>query len=197
MMRPECVTRMNFSCQGFESKARFCLRLGCVANFAWLYTAAGALALPPGNDNYRNAIHLSPSTTQVQGSNNFATKELGEPNHAGNVGGRSVWWSWDAPNDGTLVVQTDGSNFDTLLGVYTGVKVSELTTIASNDDFRFLFTSHVALQTLSGTTYHIAVDGKNSATGHIILSLSFTPPPPPANDNFSNRIGLSGSNVTV
>ena len=32
------------------------------------------------------------------GSNQNASKEVGEPNHAGDAGGKSVWWSWTAPS---------------------------------------------------------------------------------------------------
>ena len=82
----------------------------------------------------RHATTINGNCTTVTGTNLGATKEPGEPNHADNVGGASVWWKWIAPITGSATVTTDGSNFDTLLGVYTGSSVSSLTTIASNDD---------------------------------------------------------------
>src|SRR5207249_2205567 len=63
-----------------------------------------------------------------------ATKEFNEPYHAGNEGGKSVWWTWQAPADGALFLSTSNSAFDTLLGLYTGARVANLATIASNDD---------------------------------------------------------------
>jgi len=56
-----------------------------------------------------------------------ATKEFGEPNHAGNSGGKSVWWSFQPPADGALALSTTNSTFDTLLALYTGANVRELT----------------------------------------------------------------------
>src|SRR5215470_4622860 len=45
----------------------------------------------PANDNFANGIVTSGSAT---GSNVGATKEAWEPLHAGNAGGKSVWWFW-------------------------------------------------------------------------------------------------------
>jgi len=58
------------------------------------------LAQRPSNDNFLNAILLVGTNLTVNGSNVNATKEAGEPNHAGNSGGKSVWWNWQAPATG-------------------------------------------------------------------------------------------------
>src|SRR5216110_2970325 len=66
-----------------------------------------------------NALVLATnSLLSVTGSNVGATREPGEPNHAHLAGGRSVWWSWTPPRDGTVVIDTIGSAFDTVLAVY-------------------------------------------------------------------------------
>ncbi|HEY3323061.1 MAG TPA: PKD domain-containing protein [Planctomycetota bacterium] len=125
----------------------------------------------PPNDNFVNRIVLSGSSVYTTGSNVLATKESGEPNHGGSAGGASVWWSWTAPASGTVTISTAGSNFDTLLGVYTGTSVSALTKIAGNDDFGSLYTSQVTFSAVAGTTYQIAVDGYAAASGNICLSI--------------------------
>ena len=51
-----------------------------------------------GNDNFADRITISGTNTTVTGSNTNATKEVGEPNHARNAGGQSVWWTWTAPH---------------------------------------------------------------------------------------------------
>jgi hypothetical protein len=155
---------------------------------------AGAQRLygPPGtpaNDNFANAIAItlgSGNTAKVTGYSTNATKELGEPNHAGNIGGRSVWWKWTAPSAGNVTVNTgqltssgmidvpssenatdttydNSSTFDTTLGVYTGSSVSSLTTIASNDDIKdgVIQVSSLTFNATAGTTYYFAVDGYN------------------------------------
>src|SRR5438094_1117953 len=88
----------------------------------------------PANDYFASGIVTSGLTTTVTGSNVGATKETGEPYHAGNIGGKSVWWMWTAPSAVSVTINTSGSSFDTLLAVYTGASVSSLTTVASNDD---------------------------------------------------------------
>lgn len=156
--------------------------------------------LVPVNDEFANsiAIFLSSSSTSVKGVNTNATKESGEPSHASdsgpnpkpNPGGRSVWWRWTAPSVGSVTLDTKGSYFDTILGVYTGSTVSSLTQITSNDDESIptgpndttphVQTSKVTFNATSGTVYRIAVDGFNNEDGNgadnggITLNLNFT-----------------------
>ena len=135
----------------------------------WLATASGTA--PPANDNFAGAITLSGSSTSAGGTNSNATKETGEPNHGGNVGGKSVWWNWTAPSSGDVVIDTNGSNFDTLLGVYTGNAVDSLMLIAGDNDGGPNLTSRVAFSATAGVIYQIAVDGTNGASGNIQLNL--------------------------
>jgi Ca2+-binding RTX toxin-like protein len=125
---------------------------------------------------------------EVTGSNVGATKEPGEPDHAGNPGGHSVWYSWTAPVDGNVAFTTRGSAFDTLLGVYTGPNVGSLTEIASNDDDPSLFggASTVSFAVSNGVTYKVAVDGFSGKAGFIRLRWH----PAPANDNFADAESL-------
>src|SRR5438552_6058187 len=126
----------------------------------------------PVNDAFANGQSLSGSTGSVTGNNVGATKETGEPNHAGDSGGHSVWYRWTAPASTPVTIDTIGSSFDTLLGVYTGSSVSTLTTIASNDDIDGPNQpSRVSFTPVAGTTYQIAVDGWNGDTGTITLNL--------------------------
>jgi thiol-disulfide isomerase/thioredoxin len=134
----------------------------------------------PANDMFANRIVITGTNIVVTGSSVGATKEAGEPNHAGNSGGASVWWSWTAPFVGTVTISTAGSSFDTLLGVYTGTSVSALTTIASNDDDPDAgdYTSKVVFNAVSNQTYQIAVDGYGGASGSVQLSVLPTTPAP-------------------
>jgi hypothetical protein len=133
------------------------------------------------NDMFANAITISGTSGQTTGSNVGATKESGEPNHAGNSGGASVWWNWTASSNGQMTIDTFGSSFDTLLAVYTGTSFP-LTNKASNDDSGGL-QSQVVFDVNAGTIYRIAVDGYGGATGNITLNwsliLSDTTPPDP------------------
>jgi hypothetical protein len=129
-----------------------------------------ACGSPPVNDNFASALTVNVNALAT-GTNEAATKEAGEPNHGGSAGGRSVWWTFTAPKTGRFVVSTAGSDFDTLLGIYTGGTVNALTTIAGNDDCAATNRLHscVSFAGIAGTVYRIAVDGFNAASGNINL----------------------------
>ena len=163
-----------------------------IAGAQLLYAAPG---FAPANNDFANAtpINLAGSSIQLTGTNVAATRQAGEPNHAGASApsGHSVWWKWIALSSGSTTITTLGSNYDTALAVYTGSTVSALTTIASNDDAELPVqgvdnpqrkrTSIVTFSAVGGTTYFIAVDGWGSApqgdqftyTGAITLNLEF------------------------
>jgi hypothetical protein len=147
---------------------------------------SGYLPVPaPVNDNFANRITLDGTSVTVTGTNVGATREPGEPDHAGEWGGKSVWWTWTAPTPGTVTIDTRGSDFNTLLGVYTGTAVSDLTEVASNNDEvpDGVLTSLVTFDVVAGQTYQIAVDGWHGDNGAITLNLSLVTPPPAIVDN--------------
>jgi len=92
-------------------------------------TAGSAAAAPPANNNFESPEVLTGTSDTTTGTNLEATKQVGEPDHAFDPGGRSVWYSWTAPSSGTYRLDTCGSSFDTLLGVYTGTAVGSLTEV--------------------------------------------------------------------
>ncbi len=172
--------------------------LSIAAGTISLNLALTAAPVAPANDNFANRITIIGSSVTVTGSNVGATKETSEPSHAGNGGGRSVWWTWTAPSSGVATIKTEGSGFDTLLGVYTGSAVSALATVAQNDDFDAGTTSLVTFNAVSGVAYRIAVDGFLGGSGAIALNVTLVVgPPAPANDAFANRIAIAGSSGTV
>lgn len=133
---------------------------------------------PPTNDFFVNALSLTALPEVSSATTTNATKELGEPAHAGNNGGKSVWWSFQPPADGVLSLSTTNSTFDTLLGVYIGNTVSALTNIASNDDAYADAPggfSRLTAAVRSNQVYRIAVDGYDGVSGLVSLQYSFTP----------------------
>jgi Ca2+-binding RTX toxin-like protein len=159
-----------------------------------LAVPAGAASVAPANDDFADAIDLGSLEDQsFEGTNISATKETSEPDHAGNPGGKSVWFTWTAPGDGSVphVALQVFATFDTLLGVYTGAAVGGLVEVAANDDGN-VGGSTVSFTTTPGTTYRIAVDGFAGKSGIFFLSAT----PSPANDNFSDAVALTGASGT-
>ncbi len=108
------------------------------------------------------------------GTNAAATRETGEPKILANAGGASVWFALTLPANATVNISTAGSDFNTLLGVYTGTKVSALKLVKSNNDVAagVTLTSAVTVNLIGGVHYWIAVDGALGAVGNIDLSIS-------------------------
>lgn len=132
----------------------------------------------PTNDLFALRAPLPGVAGSVNAINGRATREPGEPVHAGNEGGRSVWYSWRAPTDGQFQLTTAGSSFDTLLATYTGAVLDTLAPVAANDDAAGDFTSAVNFPVVSNQVYQVAVDGFGAETGDIILNYVFTPRQP-------------------
>jgi hypothetical protein len=160
------------------------------------------LALPctialaqPGNDQFLDAALILGDNGRVESSNEGATKEPGEPDHAGDAGGNSVWWQWTAPTGGAMGFDTFGSDFDTLLAVYTGSSLDALTLVGSNDDAGGGSQSRVGFPVLAGTTYWIAVDGYGGDQGNIVLN--WHPVLPPANDHLADSVVIMGDSGTA
>ena len=131
-------------------------------------TASFTLLNSPGNDQFLGALLLTGDAGTQDGDNTAATREGSEPLHAGNTGGRSLWFNWVAPATGTWIFDTGGSRFDTVLAVYTGAVLNGLNPLAANDDHGSgsigeSTGSLVTINVTSGTTYRIAVDGYNSS----------------------------------
>jgi hypothetical protein len=145
------------------------------------------------NDDFGHAQPLGgalPASWQF-GSNRFATKQLGEPDHAGDAGGASVWFKWTAPRNGAVSVDTCGSRFDTLLAVYMGAKLESLAPVASNDggSGKCAPASKLSFPAAANTTYRIAVDGKSAAEGGLDLHIDGRP----GNDDFEAAEKIPGS----
>ncbi|MET0882909.1 MAG: hypothetical protein ABWZ13_02060, partial [Acidimicrobiales bacterium] len=88
-------------------------------------TDASATALN-GANRFSNAPLLPRGEGRYTGNNLTATKQAGEPNHAGDDGGASVWYRFRVGFNQVVRISTRGSNFDTLLAVYRGPDVRHL-----------------------------------------------------------------------
>jgi hypothetical protein len=115
----------------------------------------------PLNDDFASATVLNEQVlwngVYSAGASGFswnATKEPGEPLHAGGPGGASVWYAWTAPSSDDYVLGVC-ARYEALFGFYTGNSVDSLSNVASPRAGcgQIIFTANV------GTTYRIAVDG--------------------------------------
>ena len=166
------------------------------------------------NDNFANAQVLAGDAGQVTGNNIGATGEPGEPTHFNSSGtASSIWYRWTPSQSGLAIFDTAGSNFSTVLAVYTGDSVSALSRLAQDYNSNpavsaYVGQSRVVFAVNAGTTYAIAVGGYYSS-GNVVLNwqstqlpVIVTPPvisaTQPTNQSSSASIAVPvGNTVTV
>ena len=156
------------------------------------------------NDNFENAATIGGMSGSVSQSNDGASVEAGEP-LAGCIGNsapavpHSLWWRWTAPANGTVVFDTTDSTYlgydddafeyrnipyQTVMGIYTGAVVSNLTTVSlsgrnTDGEGNELAPSTNRFEVTKGTTYHIGVAGRydnalnGSQQGVIVLNWGY------------------------
>jgi hypothetical protein len=127
----------------------------------------------PANDLLSRAENLTPQgcDATTDGSNVSATGQAFEPLSPFQAIAppvQSVWFKWRSPVSDTVVIDTQGSGFDTILGAYTG---SALNVVQANDDSGDL-TSEVSFEARRNVTYKIAVDGFAAAAGDYVLNIT-------------------------
>jgi len=137
----------------------------------------------------------------------IASNEVGEPNHAGaaaNAAGNfaSVWWKFTAPASGTISLDTFGSGFDTVLGVYrannpANPAVNDLVEVASNDNAGSGVQSQVMVNTTAATDYWFALAGKNGIGGFAAINLLFTPAQPALTATMTSTAPLLTKNSPI
>ena len=125
------------------------------------------LASLGSNAKWENAKPLTGLSGSVMAWNVDDTAiELGETYDTKH---HSLWWKWTAPAGvKKAVFHTYDSNFDTVLGVYTGTAVDDMTG-PTNDDAEFVWIgdnsrrSWLEFNVVAGKTYYICVGGCSSS----------------------------------
>ena len=87
---------------------------------------------------------------------------------------KTVWYRFTAPSSGTLVADTLGSNYDTILSVYTGA-CGNFTPVSNgcNDDAPGSSQSQVSFAAAGGTTYFFMVSAYTGNGGNLVFHLTF------------------------
>jgi hypothetical protein len=136
-----------------------------------------AASEPPPQDNFSQRPHLPGPQGVMQGDSSNATSERGEPVLPG--GGQTVWCEWLAPESGIVTLTAQGSAFDTLLGVFTGTSLNNLTRVTMDDDQGGFYTSKLQFNAIKGTAYQWVLDGFSigGTGGEFTLTWTLDPGP--------------------
>lgn len=156
----------------------------------------------PSSDDFSMRIDLGTSFEQnFQSSNTGSTLEPGEPMHWNFPGGKSVWYTWTAPENGTVHITLSTLDFDPLIGIYTGNTLDTLIDLEparteqhTTSEGVLTLSRSVMTEVVEGTNYQIAVDGFAALAGTFEFLLRFEKAPdPPAHDLFSNAEIIEGA----
>jgi hypothetical protein len=180
----------------------------------WAASALAALALlaivappasaeAPANDKLRNAIEI-PSIPYTNEQSTVDAVSDG-PRFCSNNG--SVFYRYTATETRRLQADTIGSDYDTVLGVFTGGRFDAVE-VACNDD-RFGLDSGVRFRAEAGQTYTFMIGSccgngdDDPFTRNLVFSLARTTPPEPLTVDvtidpngtvrFNGRAELSGT----
>ena len=145
----------------------------------------------PTNIDCTNAIVMSLDTVY-----SFNTADAGSPGDPTNICsspfGKGVWFSLRAPRDGILTLSTCGSDFDTVIGIYTG-DCGSLNFYSCADDNGPScpgVQASCSFPVTQNTMFYFVVGGYDGASGNLQFTASISPPP---NDQCPGAIALTNS----
>ncbi len=172
--------------------------------------------ISPPNDEIENAtvINASPYSTTLDVS--FATSAADDPEFpcASRAGFSTVWFQFTAPERVAARINTSGSDYDTLLGVWKGAR-GALTNVACNDDGGGNLTSALTTILDAGETYYVEVANYATASAagqtkavpkgeaaavsgsNLVLNLEFRTVISPPNDEIENATAITTASYTV
>lgn len=139
----------------------------------WLRAYYGYGSGPGSNDDFDSPLLVgsAPYTnTQDVSLATTAGDDPAFPCSSDNPRYRTVWYRYTSSAPQTLTIDTFGSDFDTVLAVWTGNRGS-LTNVACNDDSGDL-QSRVEFDAPVGTTFHIEIASYGSAPAGSQLTLN-------------------------
>jgi hypothetical protein len=159
-----------------------------------VFSSATCVAAP-ANDAFPGT---SISTGQHDALTSGATTEASEPTSFNCGGtnvtvGKSAWYTYTPSTSGQVTMSTAGSNYDTVLAVYTGGSVGGLSQVACNDDnaASASWSSQVQFTGQAGTPYRVQVSGFNAASGNMVLTVTAAAPDSDARQE--GAVGVGGS----
>jgi hypothetical protein len=159
-----------------DSRNTYYIQAGGYQGLQGQLSLSVSYATAPVNDDFADAQAVPVNLPYVDNrSTAVASKEPGEPEPdpfcaQGALIGRTVWYSLTLTETRLVKVDTAGSNFDTILVVYTGDTLGNLTSEGCGDD-TLDATSEVKFIANAEATYRIQVGGYQGDSGDLAFNL--------------------------
>jgi hypothetical protein len=149
-------------------------------------------ALPniPPNDTFAGRLPLTGLTNFIVSDNSLASSAPDEPHPDSCYPvGRTLWWSYTAPETGQLSVRAHGLSNEVVVALYRGKVLRSLELAASSCN------GPIEIMVQAGDEFAIQVDSASWGAGRLTLQTVLHKATP--NDNFANSIHIEGTNATV
>ncbi len=140
--------------------------------FGWiaLLTAMLPVYATPLNDNLDSAINIPSLPYSNTQDTTDSTTEPSEGYPTCSYSEASVWYQYSPSIDEEIVFDTYGSDYDTVLGIWTGNQ-HPLTRVTCNDNgTEATLQSQLNAELTGGTEYFIGINGFNKETGKLTVN---------------------------
>jgi hypothetical protein len=159
-------------------------------------TPGGSLVLDvtevviPPNDAFAAATDAGTLPAHLTVDTTLATLETGEPAFLScATTNKTVWYTVTRPTSAVVTLSTAGSDFNTVMAVYTGSSLGSLTEVGCNNDFNGTPQSQLTFLASAGVTYHVQIGGfLFPLAGNLVFELSEIAAPP--NDAFGSAVDV-------
>jgi hypothetical protein len=154
------------------------------------FLTTGAFALPPSNDDFGSATVISSLPFSDSLNTAEATRAGDDPDCA--ASSHTVWYTFTPDKDITVQANTFGSDYDTILCLYTGSQGS-LDNPATNDDASFdTKQSQISFDATAGQTYFFMVGSPYGGPGgNLVFNIDEGSPPPPPPREFNMEVSIN------
>ncbi len=140
----------------------------------WLLSGPGDGASAAGsNDAFAKATVIGSLPFTTTQNNAGYTTETSEPLPCGSKGA-TAWFRFTPTVDTTVTVDTGTSVYDTVLAVYTGATLTNLTNLDCKNTVTGVGTETITFNGKAGVTYQIQAGGAAGAAGSLTLNASGT-----------------------
>jgi hypothetical protein len=149
--------------------------------------ASPVAAAAPSNDRFSLATTITSLPASFTVDTSDATDQASEPHPSGCPISKTIWYRYKATTSGRIDIDTSGSNFATVVAVYTGAKIGLLTPVDCTSDVHGQ-AADTLIDAVAGTTYQIQIGGNGGATGTLKVKVRI--PQQPANDARANAVSI-------
>ncbi|MBE9561471.1 MAG: hypothetical protein IMF12_01225 [Proteobacteria bacterium] len=160
--------------------------------FGWITILTVALPVyaAPVNDNLDGALDISKLPYTNTQDTSDSTTETSEDSPTCSFSEASVWYQYSPTIDEKIVFDTYGSDYDTVLGIWTGEQHPLTEVICNDNGTESTNQSQLSAELDDGVKYFIGINGFNNETGKLTFNAESLGVSDLNNDDLTNAIKI-------